>query len=172
MKTLLSKTISEKLIKIVFIFFLGFVSNTFLQRSINIFFSNLEKKSILVSYHQRLKTLKTLLKSVVSVLIFIVLFLMIFYEFGFNIHPILTGAGILGLAVSFGAQTLIKDLIAGFFIILENQYNIGDFVKIGDTQGKVYKITLRMTVLKDKQDNLIYIPNSEIKKVIIFKKKD
>lgn len=172
MKTLLSKTIGEKLIKIVFIFFLGFVSNTFLQRSINIFFSNLEKKSILVSYRQRLKTLKTLLKSVVSVLIFIVLFLMIFYEFGFNIHPILTGAGILGLAVSFGAQTLIKDLIAGFFIILENQYNVGDFVKIGDTQGKVYKITLRMTVLKDKQDNLIYIPNSEIKKVIIFKKTD
>lgn len=172
MKTLLSKTIGEKLIKIVFIFFLGFVSNTFLQRSINVFFSNLEKKSILVSYRQRLKTLKTLLKSIVSVLIFIVLFLMIFYEFGFNIHPILTGAGILGLAVSFGAQTLIKDLIAGFFIILENQYNVGDFVKIGDTQGKVYKITLRMTVLKDKQDNLIYIPNSEIKKVIIFKKTD
>jgi small conductance mechanosensitive channel len=88
-----------------------------------------------------------------------------------NITPLITGAGILGLAFSFGAQTLVKDLIAGFFIILENQYNVGDQVKLNTEEGVVDKITLRATVLKDKKGNLIYIPNSEIKKVVVIKKK-
>jgi len=161
----------EKILRTATFLLLGFVFSRLLNRSINFFFDNLKNQSPLASYKQRLDTLKSLLKSIVSISVFVILFLVIFYEFGFNITPILTGAGILGLAVSFGAQTLIKDLISGFFIILENQYNVGNVVKIGENQGKVYKMTLRTTILKDEDENLIYIPNSEIKKVVVFKKR-
>lgn len=159
----------EKMLKSALFLLLGFVFSHFVNRSINFFFNNLKNQSSLASYKQRLDTLKSLSQSLVSITVFIMLFLVIIYEFGFNIAPILTGAGILGLAVSFGAQTLIKDLISGFFIILENQYNVGDVVKIGENQGKVYKMSLRTTILKDKDENLIYLPNSEIKKVTVFK---
>jgi len=162
--------IIEKLFKLLFFLLLGAVFSAFINRSISFFFNNLQTQSHLASYKQRLGTLKSLLKSIVSITVFIILFLVIIYELGFNIMPILTGAGILGLAVSFGAQTLIKDLIAGFFIILENQYNVGDSVKIGENEGRVYKITLRTTILKDKDESRIFIPNSEIKKVTVFKK--
>lgn len=164
-----SNIIVEKLFKLSFFLLLGFVFSRLVNRSINFFFNNLKNQSPLASYKQRLDTLKSLSKSIVSITVFIILFLAIINDFGFNITPILTGAGILGLAISFGAQTLIKDLIAGFFIILENQYNVGDRVKIGENEGRVYKITLRTTVLKDKNGNLVYIPNSEIKRVTIFK---
>jgi small conductance mechanosensitive channel len=166
-----SNIIFEKLFKLLFFLLLGIVFSAFVNRSISFFFNNLKNQSPLASYKQRLDTLKSLSKSIVSISVFIILFLVITYEFGFNIAPILTGAGILGLAISFGAQTLIKDLIAGFFIILEDQYNVGDEVKIGENEGRVYKITLRTTILEDKEENLTYIPNSEIKKVIVFKKK-
>jgi len=89
---------------------------------------------------------------------------------GFDITPILTGAGILGLAISFGAQTIVKDVLSGFFIIIENQYNVGNQVKINDISGEVFKINLRTTVLKDKKENMIYIPNSEIKTVLVYNK--
>jgi small conductance mechanosensitive channel len=162
----------EKILRLTFFILLAFVSKIFIDHSINLFFSKLENQTPLASYQQRLATLKSLLKSLVAVIIFGVSFLIIIYEIGFNITPFLTGAGILGLAVSFGAQTLIKDLIAGFFIILENQYNVGDTVKIGESEGKVYRITLRTTVLKDRDKNLIHIPNSEIKRVVVFKHVD
>ena len=89
---------------------------------------------------------------------------------GFNITPLLTGAGILGLAISFGAQTLVKDLISGFFILFENQFNVGDTIKIDTFEGIVYKITFRTTILKNKDNNFIYIPNSNTQKVIVKKK--
>ena len=87
---------------------------------------------------------------------------------GLDITPILTGAGLLGLAVSFGSQTLVRDLISGFFIIVENQFNVGDKVKIANIEGKVIAINLRTTVLENKHQR-IYIPNSEIKNVVVNK---
>ena len=75
------------------------------------------------------------------------------------------------LYLSFGAQTLVKDIIAGFFIIAENQFNIGDKIQIGKLEGEVNKMTLRLTVLKDKNGNLIYIPNSQITTVIKLSEK-
>ena len=119
----------------------------------------------------RTKTLRSILKSVVEVILFIACLLVILSYWGVNITPFLTGAGILGIAISFGAQTLIKDLISGFFILMENQFNVGDRVKIGNFEGEVYKMTIRTTILKDEKENLIYIPNSQITAVVVKLKK-
>jgi small conductance mechanosensitive channel len=100
--------------------------------------------------------------NLIDVALFGVTILIILSHWKIDIAPILTGAGIFGLAISFGSQTLVKDIISGFFIISESQYNIGDRVKIGTYEGRVYKVTLRLTVLKDDEGNKIYIPNSTI----------
>ncbi len=118
----------------------------------------------------RTKTLRSFIKSILDGVLFITIFLIILSYWGINITPILTGAGILGLAISFGAQTLIKDLISGFFILIENQFNVGDRVKIGNFEGEVYKMTMRATVLKDEKGNLIFIPNSQIATVMRLRK--
>ncbi len=82
-----------------------------------------------------------------------------------NIGPILAGAGILGLAVSFGAQSLVKDVISGFFILFENQFAIGDVIEIAGKSGLVEKMTLRVAVLRDGEGVMHVVPNSEIKVV-------
>jgi small conductance mechanosensitive channel len=110
----------------------------------------------------RTRTIRSLLKNLIDAVLLLITLLIILSSWGVNIIPILTGAGVLGLAFSFGAQTLVKDIIAGFFIILEDQFDVGDTVEIAKIEGEVYKMTLRVTVLKDKKENLIYIPNSQI----------
>lgn len=139
--------------------------------TLDVFFGDLIRKSRLASYGQRIKTLKNLVQNVLVLALMVILLLMIMRELGYDIMPFLTGAGLLGLAVSFGSQTLIKDVLSGFFIIIENQFNIGDEIKIGDHRGIVYKLNLRTTVLRDAKHNLIFIPNSEIKNIIVYRSK-
>lgn len=79
-----------------------------------------------------------------------------------NIGPLLAGAGILGLAFSFGAQSLVKDVIAGFFILVENQFGVGDVIEIAGKSGSVERMTLRVTVLRDGEGTMHVIPNSAI----------
>jgi len=117
------------------------------------------------------RTIRSLLKNIIDAIILVIVLLMVLSHWGFDIFPILTGAGILGLAISFGSQTLIKDVINGFFIIAEDQFNVGDWVKIDKFEGEVYKITLRLTILRDENENLIYIPNSQISTVTKLKEK-
>lgn len=142
-----------------------------LNKIIAIFFRGVRRQSRLASYEQRLNTLKGISQSIISLIIFLIAILIILKDFGMDITPLLTGAGLFGLAVSFGAQTFIKDLIAGFFIIIESQYNIGDQVEINNHKGRVFKINLRTTILEDDKRNLIYFPNSEISKVLVAEKK-
>jgi small conductance mechanosensitive channel len=159
-----------KTLKIIVLILSYFLVKLISNKSINLFFKKIEGRAILVQ-KERLRTIKSLFKNIVSYSLLAVILLLLLEEFGVNITPLITGAGILGLAFSFGAQTLVKDLIAGFFIILENQYNVGDQVRLNTEEGIVDKITLRTTVLKDKKGNLIYLPNSEIKKVVVIKNK-
>jgi small-conductance mechanosensitive channel len=84
---------------------------------------------------------------------------------GLDIKPLLASAGIAGLAIGFGAQTLVKDVINGFFILLEDQFHLGDVVQIGGVKGTVEDMTLRRTALRDGDGTLHFIPNSEIKVV-------
>lgn len=90
---------------------------------------------------------------------------MVMRELGFDITPLLTGAGIAGVAVGFGSQSLVKDIIAGVFLLLENQIRIGDVIRISGLSGTVERMELRVTVLRDVDGTLHIIPNGEIKAV-------
>jgi len=99
------------------------------------------------------------------VLVIGVAIMMILSEFGMNITPIITGAGIAGLAVGFGAQNLVRDVISGFFLILEDQIRVGDVATINGTGGLVEAIRLRTTVLRDLEGVVHIFPNGEITQV-------
>ncbi len=161
--------IVNKLILSAFIFLAAFVFSYVLKKSVDLVFIEIKQKVSHKTILAKTRTIRSLLKNVIDVVLFAIAILTILAHWGVNIVPILTGAGIVGLAFSFGAQTLVKDLISGFFIILEDQFNIGDKIKIGDFTGEVRKITLRSTTLLDKEGNSIIIPNSQITAVIRYK---
>lgn len=94
--------------------------------------------------------------------------MMVLEEIGIPVGPLLGGAAVLGLAIAFGAQSLIKDYFTGFMVILEQQYSIDDVIKIGDIAGQVEKITLRMTVLRDLEGRVHFIPHGQIATVTNF----
>jgi len=108
------------------------------------------------------RTLGRLVQNALTALLIAVAMLMVLGELNVDIMPILTGAGILGLAVGFGAQTLVKDLIAGFFLILENHVRVGDVAKINGTGGLVEAINLRTVVLRDLEGVVHVFPNGAI----------
>lgn len=114
----------------------------------------------------RTQQVRTLASVINSVGIFVILFWALLQTLpllGFELGPLLASAGVAGLAIGFGAQTLVKDVINGFFILLENQYDIGDKVRIAGTQGTVEEMSLRRTVLRDDDGTVHTVPNSEIK---------
>ncbi|HEX6106391.1 MAG TPA: mechanosensitive ion channel family protein [Gemmatimonadales bacterium] len=120
--------------------------------------------SVTTLRERRGKTISQLLRSVGWVVILAVALLLTFNLF-INIGPILAGAGILGLAISFGAQSLVKDVISGFFILFEDQFAIGDIVEAAGKGGVVERMTLRVVVLRDLEGTMHVIPNGEIKVV-------
>jgi len=114
---------------------------------------------------RQVKTMAGVIGSVGKFAIFFVASLEILSQLGFNLGPLLASAGIAGLAIGFGAQTLVKDVINGFFILLENQYDIGDSIRIAGVRGNVEDMSLRRTVLRDDDGTVHIVPNSEIKLV-------
>lgn len=116
-----------------------------------------------VEIENRRLTLTHLFIATISVLTIIITVFLILSELGINIAALIAGFGVVGIAVGFGAQSLIKDLIAGFVIMLENQYNEGDVIDIAETKGVVVSVNLRRTLLRDLDGILHVIPNGEIK---------
>ena len=114
---------------------------------------------------QQTQTLAGILYSGGTAIIGIVAVLTALPEFGFNITPVAAAAGLASLAIGFGAQHIVRDFINGFFTVLEDQYVVGDLVRIGDVVGRVEHLTLRRTVLRDPQGAVVTIPNGEITKV-------
>ncbi|MCK9276356.1 MAG: mechanosensitive ion channel family protein [Syntrophales bacterium] len=114
---------------------------------------------------KRMDTLSSVIRYVFVIGILIVSFVMILGEFGVEIGPIIAAAGIVGLAVGFGAQNLVQDIISGFFILLEDQIRVGDVVQIADKGGLVERINLRMTILRDLSGNVHFIRNGQIQVV-------
>ena len=112
---------------------------------------------------KRVQTLARIFMGTGAVLIVIAAGFMILSELGINIYPPLAGFGVIGVALGFGAQYLIRDLIAGFFVLVENQYNIGDWVSIAGIDGSVQEINMRRTVLRDFDGTVHVVPNGEIK---------
>ncbi len=101
----------------------------------------------------------------VNIIIVTIASMMVLQEFGLKIGPILASAGIVGVAVGFGGQYLVRDIITGFFLIFENQYRIDDVISIEGISGVVEDINLRVTKLRDMNGTVHYIPHGEIKKV-------
>ena len=118
-----------------------------------------------VRSRQRSSTLGQVLASIVSVLIVFVAGLMILSEVGVNLAPIIAGAGIVGIALGFGAQQMVKDFLAGIFIIVEDEYGVGDVVDTGHATGVVERMSLRVTQLRDVNGTVWYVPNGEIQRV-------
>ncbi|MBV5260637.1 mechanosensitive ion channel family protein [Synechococcus moorigangaii CMS01] len=111
----------------------------------------------------RVQTFSQVMRSVVTLIILVIALLVCLWSVNIDIAPILAGAGIIGLAVSFAAQNLLKDIINGFSIILEDQYAVGDVINVGSVTGLVENINLRITQIRDAEGRLITIPNGEVR---------
>lgn len=115
---------------------------------------------------QRAQTLFSFIKRIISIIIYIISLLLLFSVFGINITPFIASAGIIGIAVGLGSQALIRDIIAGIFLLAENTISIGDMVEIGDHRGIVRKVGIRTLILKDENGALRIIPAGRINEVI------
>jgi len=136
--------------------------NTFIERAINRFIQvelNGEAR------RKRAETLVSILTGIFRFSISTFAFIMILSELGLNIAPMLAGVGMLGLAVGMAAKSVISDFIAGLFILLEDQYHVGDRVQIAGLDGVVENLTLRRTILQSEDGKTHSVPNSQIKTV-------
>jgi moderate conductance mechanosensitive channel len=155
-------------VKVVFILVVAYFLNKFMQK----FIRQVIRRAVVPDNYSSLDDEKkredTLIQTssvALKLIIYVVAALMVIQEFGVQIGPIFAAAGIAGVAVGFGAQYLIRDIITGLFIILENQYRIGDVINLEGTSGVVESISLRKTTLRDMDGTLHHIPHGEIKKV-------
>ena len=114
---------------------------------------------------QRAETIGTLLASATSFIVWGMAGLMVLGELGINLGPLVAGAGIAGIALGFGAQNLVRDFFSGIFILIEDQYGVGDVIDVGPATGTVEGISLRTTRLRDVEGNVWHIPNGEIARV-------
>lgn len=117
---------------------------------------------------RRTKTIGKLLNNIVTYTINFILILIILGQFGINLAPVLAGAGVLGLAIGFGAQSLVKDIITGFFIIFEDQFGVGDVIQTGAFKGTVEEIGLRVTRVRTATGEVHILPNGSIQQVTNF----
>jgi small conductance mechanosensitive channel len=128
----------------------------------------LRTKSPLRISERRENTLMKLLDNVLTYIVYFVALLMILETLSFDIKALLAGAGIVGLAVGFGAQNLVRDIITGFFIIFEDQFSVGDMIRVGQFEGTVEEIGLRTTKIKSWTGELNILPNGNITEVTNF----
>ena len=150
---------------ILIYFFVGWLANKLIYRFIEKVVRVAVKGDKYSSREAEVKRENTLIEIftwATRILVWITIGMMVLQEFGLPIGPLIASAGIIGLAFGFGGQYLIRDLITGFFLILENQYRIGDFVYINGVKGVVEQISLRLTTLRDPDGTVHYIPHGEI----------
>jgi small conductance mechanosensitive channel len=114
---------------------------------------------------QRARTIGSVFKSITSLVVFGTAFMMILAELGVNLAPVLASAGILGVAIGFGAQNVVKDFLSGVFMMLEDQYGVGDVVDVGEASGTVEAVGLRITTMRDVNGTVWYVRNGEILRV-------
>ena len=115
---------------------------------------------------QRARTAAKLVRNVGRAVLIVVGTLMVLNQLDFNISPLLASAGVVGLAISFGSQSLVRDYVTGFFLQLEHQFALGDMVRIGTAEGTVENITLRLVYVRDGNGGLHMIPNGQINQVV------
>ncbi|RAK20563.1 small conductance mechanosensitive channel [Anoxybacillus vitaminiphilus] len=155
------------LVKIIAIIVLSTVFLKIVKLALHNVFKVRQKTSLRIS-ERREATLLRLLDNVLTYVVYFVVIMMILDTVGIPVTTILAGAGIVGLAVGFGAQSLVKDIITGFFIIFEDQFSVGDYVRIGNFEGYVEEIGLRTTKIKSWTGEVHILPNGSINQVTNF----
>lgn len=153
--------IFSKILKIVVVF----IVIKILSRILNAIISKMverRKHSKLPVDERKLNTLSAVLKNVIRYTIYFIGVMIILDILGVNTNSIIATAGIGGLAISFGAQSLVKDIITGFFILFEDQFSVGDYIQIGDFEGIVVEMGIRVTKIRDFSGELHIIPNGNI----------
>jgi len=122
-------------------------------------------RNIVARQKERASTIGGVLTATLKVAIWIIATAMALGEFGFDLGPLIASAGIVGVAVGLGAQTLVRDILSGIFMLIEDQYGVGDSVQVLEIEGVVEKVGLRVTTVRDPQGTLWYLRNGEILKV-------
>jgi small conductance mechanosensitive channel len=149
-------------LRIVAIVVFAFVLKSIGNKVINTIFKDRKSLPIRLTTSRREQTLKNLMKNILSYIIAFVAIMMILDTFHVPIKTMLAGAGIAGIAIGFGAQSLVKDIIAGFFIIFEDQFSVGDYIETGRIEGDVEVIGLHTTKLRSYYGQTYVIPNGQI----------
>ena len=111
---------------------------------------------------ERARTTGSVLTSILKAAVWIIAIAMILGEFGFNLGPVIASAGVIGVAIGLGAQTLVRDILSGIFMLIEDQYGVGDQITTLEVEGVVEKVGLRITTIRDKKGVLWYVRNGEI----------
>ena len=157
-------------VKVAIVIIFGLVARVVLLRAVD----RLTKHALSSSSRsdQRAATVSRLLHGTISTTIWIIAIITILAIAGINVGPLLASAGILGVALGFGAQALVKDYISGIFLILEDQFGLGDEVEIGTIRGTVTDVALRVTKVLDSDGRLWYIRNGEILNVANHNRRD
>ena len=114
----------------------------------------------------RTKTITSVLGSAVSIIVWAVVALLVLDQIGLSLAPLLAGAGVVGIMLAFGAQSIVADFLAGMFMLVEDQFGVGDVVDLGEVTGTVEKVTLRVTTLRDVNGAVWHVPNSEVRRVV------
>jgi moderate conductance mechanosensitive channel len=155
------------LVKIILIFIIGRVIVKVSLKALEHMMVERERSPLKFD-SRRTKTIGKLMGNIVTYVVNFIMILMILAQFGVSLAPVLAGAGVLGLAIGFGAQSLVKDVITGFFIIFEDQFAVGDVIQIGQLKGTVEEIGLRVTRVKSWTGEVHIIPNGTIQQVTNF----
>jgi small-conductance mechanosensitive channel len=154
-------------LKIVFIFIAARVVIKLANKALEHMMVEREKNPLKLD-RRRTKTIGKLMGNIMSYAVNFIMILMILSQFGIRLEPLLAGAGVVGLAIGFGAQSLVKDVITGFFIIFEDQFAVGDVIQTGTFKGTVEEIGLRVTRIKSWTGEVHIIPNGSISQVTNF----
>jgi small conductance mechanosensitive channel len=159
----LFKDFGKKLVKIILIITIISFIKKVIKATMRITITNIDKqKKITAKQKQKAHTILPLINNTLNIIFFILTLLIVLSELGIDIAPLLAGAGVIGLAIGFGAQTLVKDFITGFFILLENTISVGDIISIGGLSGKVESLSIKSVVLRDLHGTVHTIPFSEV----------
>ena len=152
----LSDTLIVRPAKIAMIFAVAFVARRILSRLLG---------RLINGKARRVETVAALLRSIASASVWTIAVLMALSELGLNLGPLIAGAGIVGVAIGFGAQNLVRDFLSGIFMLIEDQYGVGDVIDAGPATGTVESISLRSTRIRDVNGTVWHLPNGHIERV-------
>jgi small-conductance mechanosensitive channel len=155
-------------LRVLVIFLVAFISHLAGHRAIDRAIARLSQADLKPGpgtakrQSERARTIGTVFSSTFNAAVWIIAIGMILGEFGFNLGPVIASAGVIGVALGLGAQTLVRDVLSGIFMLIEDQYGVGDDVKVQEIEGKVERVGLRITQVRDSNNVLWYVRNGEI----------